>query len=209
MVTNGIPAQKFSLGVRQTIANAADVLDIGAFSRFGKELSPLRTFFDGKRYIAAAYNPKMVYGADNADCHQDIEAMTFKDASFDAVICIEVLEHVQRPWLAAEEIWRVLRPGGRLMVTTPFIHGFHGKGGKDQSQENYPDYWRYTHQGLELLFNRFSTLSVTPLHGPLEARLVSLKLLGLIKFRPVRWLVDRGERPSPNFAQRFMTLGVK
>jgi SAM-dependent methyltransferase len=51
---------------------------------------------------------------------QSITAMTFDAASFDCVLCSEVLEHVPDDLLAISELRRVLRPGGVLVVTVPF-----------------------------------------------------------------------------------------
>jgi len=49
----------------------------------------------------------------------DAFALPFRDASFDRVICAEVMEHVHDYGAAARELARVLRPGGRLAVTIP------------------------------------------------------------------------------------------
>lgn len=48
--------------------------------------------------------------------------LPFPDASFDAVLLTVVLAHVRDPWALIREIGRVLRPGGHLVLTTPFIH---------------------------------------------------------------------------------------
>lgn len=50
----------------------------------------------------------------------DIIAIPEPDASFDAVMCIEVLEHLPNPLLALQEFSRLLRPGGHLILTAPF-----------------------------------------------------------------------------------------
>jgi len=51
----------------------------------------------------------------------DVSELPFPDATFDAAICLEVLEHLYQPQLAASELLRVLRPGGVLIVTVPNI----------------------------------------------------------------------------------------
>lgn len=51
----------------------------------------------------------------------DASRLPFGNESFDAVFCIEVLEHLFNPILAAEEIFRVLRPGGVLIATVPNV----------------------------------------------------------------------------------------
>jgi SAM-dependent methyltransferase len=43
----------------------------------------------------------------------------FEDGSFSAVVCSDAIEHVQKPEAMLAEMWRVLAPGGRLVVTTP------------------------------------------------------------------------------------------
>lgn len=54
------------------------------------------------------------------DIVADITDIPVESASFDAVMCIEVLEHVPDPTAAVRELVRVLRPGGTLVITAPF-----------------------------------------------------------------------------------------
>jgi len=54
------------------------------------------------------------------DIVSDITAIPVPDASFDAVMCTEVLEHVPDPVAALKELNRVLKPGGYLLITAPF-----------------------------------------------------------------------------------------
>lgn len=63
----------------------------------------------------------------------DATSLPFPDASFDAIICSETLEHVPDDRGAVAEIHRVLRPGGLLFLTVPnywhamrFVAGLHG-----------------------------------------------------------------------------------
>lgn len=71
------------------------------------------------------------------------EALPFRDAAFDAVLSLAVLEHVKDPWLCAREIVRVLKPGGDLICCVPFLQPVHG----------YPHhYYNMTAQGLRNLF---------------------------------------------------------
>ncbi len=67
-----------------------------------------------------------------ADVLYDGRTLPFEDASFDTVLCNQVLEHVPEPAEFFGELVRVLRPGGRLVLTVPFSfrehsipHDFH------------------------------------------------------------------------------------
>lgn len=67
----------------------------------------------------------------------------FPDASFDNVLCMSVLEHLEDPPRAIAEMRRVLKEGGRIIVSTPFLFPLHDAPG---------DYWRFTAYGLRHLF---------------------------------------------------------
>jgi SAM-dependent methyltransferase len=71
------------------------------------------------------------------------EHLPFHDNSFDAILSLAVLEHVRDPFQCANEICRVLKPGGKLFCSVPFLQPLHG----------YPHhYFNATHQGLRRLF---------------------------------------------------------
>jgi len=71
------------------------------------------------------------------------EKLPFKSNTFDAVFSLAVLEHVKNPFECAQEIIRVLKPGGKLYAVVPFLQPFHG----------YPDhYYNMTSSGLKNLF---------------------------------------------------------
>lgn len=53
----------------------------------------------------------------------DIHLMPFRRGCFDVVTCFEVLEHLDEPGVAVEEFARVLRPGGRLLLSVPNDEG--------------------------------------------------------------------------------------
>ena len=78
-----------------------------------------------------------------ADLQGAVEALPVEDESFDLVLCLQVLEHVEDPAQAVRELHRVTRSGGRVLAAT---HG---------TQVYHPlpvDHWRWTHTGLERLF---------------------------------------------------------
>lgn len=212
MLKGGKPERLFADRLRETIRDGADILDVGTSERFAKELRSYESWFDGKRYVAAGYRPLTTYGVYNCDCHQDIEEMSFAAESFDAVLCIEVLEHVANPFAAARELVRVLRPNGRLLVTTPFLYAYHGKQAKAQApdHESYPDYWRYTHQGLQTLFKALRDVRVCPLDGPIEFRLGQFIRAGWLALPPVRRLLDLIDCPQAGRStSRHLLTAVK
>lgn len=51
--------------------------------------------------------------------HDLAEPLPFPDGYFDCVFGIEGIEHLQNPWLYVKELCRVLKPGGRVFITTP------------------------------------------------------------------------------------------
>lgn len=70
------------------------------------------------------------------------DELPFDDATFDCVLCTEVLEHCSEPGAVLAEIARVLRPEGVLFLTTPFMVALH---------EMPHDYYRYTPSALRHL----------------------------------------------------------
>ena len=82
--------------------------------------------------------------ADITDCRA-----TIPDESFDIVMSSDVFEHIDRPWLAAAEIARILKPGGLAITRTVF------------AWRNHPcpiDYWRFSAECLEFLFSDLECL---------------------------------------------------
>jgi SAM-dependent methyltransferase len=196
-ITAGRPLQIFRDALTEALAGANDVLDIGTEYRFRKELRPLKEWFKGKNYKAAGFHPRMDLGEDNCDLDLDICAIDLPDASFDCVICLEVLEHVANPFAAANELLRILRPGGALFLTVPFLHGYHGHPESGSAaHDSFPDYWRFTHQGLEMLFANLRELKIVPLTGPIEFRLRFTPAASWIDRTPWRQLVDQIDRPE-------------
>lgn len=73
----------------------------------------------------------------------DAHCLPFEDNTFDVVYSIAVLEHVKKPWIVAEEIWRVLRLGGCVVLELPFLNTIHDE----------HDYFRFTDKGIRVLFD--------------------------------------------------------
>jgi ubiquinone/menaquinone biosynthesis C-methylase UbiE len=101
-----------------------------------------------------------------ADLHGTIDAIPVEDASFDVVLCLQVLEHVPDPAAAVRELRRVVKPGGRVLLSTHGVYPFH---------PNPDDFWRWTNDGLAHLFRTNAEwTSVTVLPGAGTAATVAM-----------------------------------
>jgi SAM-dependent methyltransferase len=80
----------------------------------------------------------------------DICAPIENPASFDVVICEQVLEHVPDPCLAARNLRELCVPGGHVIVSTPFLIRVH----EMALIHDMRDYWRFTPRGLQTLLER-------------------------------------------------------
>lgn len=68
------------------------------------------------------------------------------EGHFALAVCCSVLEHVSRPWKMAENITRLMAPGGRLYISVPWVWRYHA----------YPDdYFRFSFRGVASLFPDF------------------------------------------------------
>lgn len=102
----------------------AKVLDVGAGS------APYRTLFAKCEYLTQDFAQLRSdqlrhggYGAIDYVC--DATKIPVVAASFDVVLCTEMLEHVPDPEAVINELARVLRPGGELFLTAPLGSGLH------------------------------------------------------------------------------------
>jgi SAM-dependent methyltransferase len=149
-------------------AGGARVLDVGC------GVKPYYPYFAS----AVSYVGVDVQENPNADLIGSIEALPVEDASFDVVLCTQVLEHVDDPAAAVRELHRVVAPGGRVLASTHGVMVFH---------PNPQDLWRWTHTGLQRLFEReadWANVSVEPGAG-------SAACLGMLIARYVHLLAKR------------------
>lgn len=94
----------------------------------------------------------------NLDYVGPLHKMPIENDTFDAVLCTQVLEHLEWPRESVKEMHRVLKPGGRLYMTVPMTHPEH--------QIPY-DFFRYTSYGLKSICEHagFNNIKVTPFGG--------------------------------------------
>ncbi len=106
-----------------------------------------------------------------------LKGLPFEPRTFDTIFCCSVLEHVEDPDAALKELARVLKPGGKLILSVPFRYYLHGA----------PiDYFRFTTHGVQLLAGRqgFDVVSLTSSGGLAHEMGQALSMLAAALFGP-------------------------
>jgi SAM-dependent methyltransferase len=93
----------------------------------------------------------------NVDIVADITKLPLVDGEASAVVCEEVLEHVQKPEVAVKEIERILSKGGYAYITVPFLYPYHA---------SPDDYTRWSHVGFRELLSSFEVVELDVRSGP-------------------------------------------
>ncbi|HTK33033.1 MAG TPA: methyltransferase domain-containing protein [Candidatus Paceibacterota bacterium] len=164
------------------------ILDIGGGLRILREKN---NRFDAKRAWLIPYAEKIAYKVMDpvSDYHPDvvgdIHAIPFKDDSQEAIICMAVLEHVENPFIAMKEMYRVLQPGGYCFIYVPFLYYYHPEIGY------YADYWRFTQDALKMLSKDFKTVEIQPVRGAIGTW---IRLSPLGRFAALQWLATAADK---------------
>jgi SAM-dependent methyltransferase len=79
----------------------------------------------------------------------DVCAPVVIDERFDVVLCEQVLEHVVDPWAGVANLAELCRPGGHVVITSPFLIKVH-----ELPMYGMFDYWRFTPRGLQLMVEK-------------------------------------------------------
>ena len=98
-----------------------------------------------------------IYASSLCQFVADAHNIPIVDDHFDGVVVQAVLEHVLDPHQVADEIWRILKPGGLVYAETPFMQQVH---------EAAYDFTRFTESGHRYLFRRFDLVDSGPSAGP-------------------------------------------
>jgi SAM-dependent methyltransferase len=144
--------EQFLLSVSASLIPGSLLLDAGAGN-----CKHLR-LFTNIRSVALDNKPVRHRRYGEIDLSADLHSLPLKADLFAAVVNVEVLEHLAEPERALKEIFRVLRPGGRLYLIAP----------QGWEEHNAPhDYFRYTKYGLRYLFEKtgYRVISIDPLGG--------------------------------------------
>jgi len=137
---------RFDHGIVQATAETFSlpepILELGSYQVKGQEsLINLRSLFPGRQYTGVDFRE-----GPGVDLVANVEDLPLKSSSVGTVIAMNLFEHVACFWKGFEEIERVLRPDGVLVVLCPFYFHIH----------NYPhDYWRFTPDAFKLLLKNY------------------------------------------------------
>ena len=144
---------RFVENVAKCVPAGGSILDAGAGESVYKSLFSHCNY----RAIDLATGESR-WNYENLDYVAPLHDMPIEDGVFDAVLCTQVLEHLEWPRESVKEMHRVLKPGGKLYMTVPMSHTEH--------QVPY-DFFRYTSYGLESICKHagFRDIDINPFGG--------------------------------------------
>ena len=136
----------------ETFEFPAPILEVGSYQVAGQErIANLRGHFPRKHYVGIDMR-----GGPGVDSVENVEQLPRGDRSIGSVLALNLFEHVERFWRGFDEVQRVLRRDGVLLVSCPFHLHIHA----------YPnDYWRFTPEAFQLLLDKLPT-KIIGFHGP-------------------------------------------
>jgi SAM-dependent methyltransferase len=139
-----------------------------------------------------------VFAGDSTDYVCDGHALPFADEQFEIVTSLAVFEHLRDPFVAAAEIFRVLKPGGALVGSVAFLEPYHGQ-----------SYFHMSHLGLTEVLARagFGTIQITPGWSFLESLNRSFWVWN--RSRPVMEITSIINRLKYDFGLALRRLGYR
>lgn len=145
---DGYSIRKFIKFASQEIPANSTVLDAGAGT------CQYRFFFPHVNYESCDFHA--IFEKEAISLHTficSLESIPVSDNSYDAIICTQVLEHVEHPKKALSELYRILKPGGKLFMTVPLMWQVH---------DAPYHYFNFTKYGLESIIKNenFEILSL-------------------------------------------------
>ena len=158
-------------GISEFIPNLkGKLLDFGCGSK------PYQSLFEVEEYIGLDFKGEgHSHENENIDVYYDGKTIPLNNNSIDAIFSSEVLEHIFNPNEILQEFHRVLKPGGKVLITCPFVWSEH---------ESPNDYARYTQFALKHLFesNGLKIISMKK-NGNFAQAIAQIMLLYVLKPR--------------------------
>lgn len=133
--------------IREMAKSPGLVLDLGGGSPYQGYIKP-EDLGPDTQYVCLdlRFSARPTFVGDGAHVPLGTESVS-------GILCNAVLEHVPNPQAVTSEIYRILRPGGRIFVAVPFIYPYH-----DQV-----DFYRFSDSALALMFQQFDQVELIPL----------------------------------------------
>jgi len=144
---------RFVESVAQRVSAGTLLLDAGAGE------CAYKRFFPHCRYVAMDLAiGETEWNYENVNAFGRLDRLPLADGCLDAILCTQVLEHLEWPRESVREFHRVLKPGGVLYLTAPMAHSEH---------QAPHDYFRYTSFGLRSICSDagFESLQIAPFGG--------------------------------------------
>jgi SAM-dependent methyltransferase len=219
--------------LRKTLKGIYDLLvpsELAVFPDIDADLKGLRSILKGKVLNAGAgwrdvshlvegelVNQDITYIEDertNIHIHSPLHHIPVVSNYFDTILCIAVLEHVENPEEVVPELYRVLKPGGHLVIEVPFL----------QPEHKVPtDFQRYTKDGLVRLVTHHG-FRVEGIHGLFTVyhtlywqvfiwlhlkKNICYLMLRVILLHPLLWAARHSRTYSDRLATGFQLIAVK
>ena len=138
MNSSRVYLERFLRRAASEIKPGSRVLDAGA----GDEI--YRSLFSQTHYESTDFGQSAGMAYAPMSYVSDLAHLPIQNDSYDALICTQVLEHVPNPQQVLNELFRVMKPGGQLWLTTPLFF-------EEHMQPH--DFFRYTRFGLQHLLS--------------------------------------------------------
>ncbi len=204
--------------------------ELAVFPEIDTDLNECRSLLKGKVLNAGAgwrdvshlidgelINQDITWPGDertNIHIHSPLHKIPVESNFFDAILCIAVLEHVENPEEVVPELYRVLKPGGHLILEVPFL----------QPEHKVPtDFQRYTKDGLVRLVSHhgFSVKRIKGLFTVYHTlywqvylwlhlkKTLTYLMLRILLLRPLLWSARRSNTYSDTLASGFQLVATK
>jgi len=172
------------------------ILDVGAGSD-----SPYKQYMIPWE-IENNYTTLDIDPSTNPDIVSPIEFMNVPDNFYDNVLATEVLEHSANPQKAIDEIWRVLIPGGKCILTTRFMYPYH---------PNPRDFYRFSEEAHIEMFKKFRDVKIISQGNRLMLmwEMINPNMYTRVILNIFNWFVALFDFKDEKFAMGYLIVAEK